>query len=390
MKLELERQDFLKAWQIAERIAQTKTAKDSTNGILITATDTDITLQATDLKTSVKCKAVGANVIEPGSAVVPATILGSMLKKAASEDLVLEVSSSRGILRAGGNKTRFAVLPAEEFPSIPASSDASLVCELKAAVLAQAIIEGGVAASQPLDFPRYIGTCFFKTCEGCLKIASTDGKRLSVSKVVCDSMAKEQEFLLNAPASKDFAKTLSASYSDNNVKILADESTTAWFQLDDVEFSMRRVEANFPPYERILNSEVYTSLKIKSSDLLPVLDRIDIIARETAAHIMALNLNPENSTVKVTARAPEKGTASETLQAVITGSNLDIGFNMSYFQDGLKVLGQCVATIEFSSEDGQTRMKRNDNEESFMYMLMPARLTLQDRLTDEEIEEIEI
>ncbi|MBR6901733.1 MAG: DNA polymerase III subunit beta, partial [Synergistaceae bacterium] len=72
MKLELKRQAFLEAWQIAERFVDTKAAKDSIGGIFITASDDGkVILEATDLKTSVRCNAEGVNVVEPGVAVVP-------------------------------------------------------------------------------------------------------------------------------------------------------------------------------------------------------------------------------------------------------------------------------------------------------------------------------
>ena len=67
MKLEIERQDFLKVWQTAEKLSASKTAKDSTKGVLISASDdSTVTLEATDLNTSIRCKAKGVNVIEPG------------------------------------------------------------------------------------------------------------------------------------------------------------------------------------------------------------------------------------------------------------------------------------------------------------------------------------
>ena len=40
MKLEIERQDFLKVWQAAEKLAASKNAKDSTKGVLISASAT--------------------------------------------------------------------------------------------------------------------------------------------------------------------------------------------------------------------------------------------------------------------------------------------------------------------------------------------------------------
>ena len=82
MILELDRVTFLKAWNIAEKSADAKNTKDSVSGILITADENNnITLEATDLKTSVKCNAQGVIVKEPGRGVLPVVLLGSLLKK---------------------------------------------------------------------------------------------------------------------------------------------------------------------------------------------------------------------------------------------------------------------------------------------------------------------
>ena len=381
MKLELERQDFLKAWQTAERFASTKTTKDSTRGILITAAeDNTVILKATDLNTSVRFRAQGVNVLEPGFAVVPASIFSEMLKKASSEDLVLEVDHVRGLLSAGRQKTRFAVIQAEEFPNIPESSGAEKVCEIAAIDLTNIISEGSSAASQPQDFPKYLGTCLLRTSEGMLTGVSTDGKRLSLSKFPCE-VSKDEDMLLLAPALKELGKITAGCGEDEMVKILTDGATT-WFVLEKIEFSVRRVESTFPKFEKILNTDVVTTLKIDSESLISSLERVDIIAKTTPAHIMAMSLNP-NGELKITARAPEFGTASETLNAEIGGGSLQIGFNVAYFLDGLKAIGKEVAVIEFSGEEGQTRMKREGSDD-FLYMLMPARLSTQDIMTEEE------
>lgn len=387
MKLELERQNFLKAWQTAEKFAAAKTAKDSTRGVLITASDDNtVILEATDLKTSVRCKAQGANVIESGFAVIPASILGEILKKLPDSEngstLLLEVNSERGFLNAGRHKTRFAVIPTDEFPKIPESSGAENVCDVNAPTLAKIIAEGSSAASQPQDFPKYLGTCLLRINDGFIIGVSTDGRRLSLSKSAC-SIMKDDDLLLPAAALKELGKIIASSCSDDDsVKILAD-SSTAWFGLRDIEFSIRRIDSVFPKFERILNTEVRTSLSVNSAELSSSLERIDIIAKTTTAHIMAVSLNPDGE-LRITARAPELGTASEVVQAGITGDKMQLGFNVSYFLDGLKALGGKDAVIEFSGEEGQTRMKRAEDD-NFLYMLMPARLSPQDTMTDEEL-----
>ncbi|MBQ6418959.1 MAG: hypothetical protein IJJ91_09825 [Synergistaceae bacterium] len=122
---------------------------------------------------------------------------------------------------------------------------------------------------------------------------------------------------------------------------------------------------------------------MNSGDLNSTLERIDIIAKTTPAHIMAMALNP-NGELRITARAPELGTARETLQTTIEGGELQVGFNVAFFMDGLKALGGEQTVIEFSGEEGQTRMKREGSDD-FLYMLMPARLSTQDAITEEEM-----
>ena len=381
MKLEIERQDFLKAWQNAEKLSDAKSTKDAIAGVLITAKDDNsVILEATDLKTSIRCTAKGANVLEPGQAVIPALLFGGILRKLTADDLVLEVNSTRGLLNAGTNKMRFTVISPETFPEIHGSEEGEFVCELPAVILAKLIAEGSSASSQPQDFPKYLGTCLLRTSEGKLTAVATDGKRLSLSRSICE-IAKDCDMLLPAPALKELAKTLASYDEEDTVKILASDST-AWFVLPNAEYSVRSVDAAFPKFERILNEDIHTILRINSKDLYSVLERIDIIAKTTPAHIMAMSLNTDGE-MRVTARAPELGTTSENFTAHIERESLQLGFNVAYFMDGLKALGSEQAVIEFSGEEGQTRMKREGSED-FLYMLMPARLSTQDAITEEE------
>ena len=382
MKLEITRKDFFKSWQLAERFVNTKSKNNFARGIFIEAKDDgSTTLKATDLKTSVKCKAEGVNVIESGSAVIPITIFGDMLRKSDTDELVLDVNSERGFLKAGKSKTKFTVIPTEQFPNIPDSSQSKNVLVTACETLRQLIEEGGSASSKPDDFPKYLGTCFLRTQAGKITIVATDGKRLSLSERVCNEIEMETDLLLPSQPFKEIAKLLTGD-KDKSVQVCATESTV-FFILVGVEFSIQLIDASFPQYERILNNVVETSLNVNSGDLIPALERVDIIAKTTPAHIMALSLNP-NGELKITARAPEAGIASEEFFAEIDGNPMLVGFNVGYFLDGLRILGSGKINIEFSNNEGQARMKRaNDN--NFLYMLMPARLSEQDKVADDDI-----
>ena len=378
MKLELERSDFLKAWQTAEKYTPSKTTMDAINGIRITAKDGIVTLEATDMKSSVKCTAKGVNILEPGAAVLNAAICSSLLKKSQAQNITLTIGDEKGTMIADRSKSRFTVIPFESFPALPESSNAEKICEVEAQDLSRLISEGSCAASQPSDFPKYLGTCLLRTENEHILAVSTDGKRLARSQTTCISINKQEDILLPSAALKDLAKLFTG---DNTVTILAD-SNMVWFRLNDAEFSVRRIDASFPKYEKILNDNLKTSMKVNKSALVQVIERVDVIAKNNAAHIMAMIMNPEGE-LRITARAPEVGTVSETMEAYIEGAPMQIGFNLMYFMDGLKSVNSDTVLIEFSDDEGQTRMFKDEGKD-FLYMLMPIRLTPQDIVNDDD------
>ena len=419
MKLELERSTFFKAWQIAEKYTAAQ-QRDSLGGIRITASGDTVTLEATDLKSSVKCPVRDAKVEEAGTAVLNAAFFGNLLRKTTAKTISLEVNDTRGILKADKSRSRFPVIPAETFPNIPESSGAENICSIMASDFGRIITEGSCAASAPSDFPKYMGSCLLKTAENYIIVVSTDGRRLARSKTLCTSINKEEELVLPAAALKETAKNFTG---DGTVKVLADGSTV-WFMLERseivkeepestaegntdsdgstdseaptenyitkvevMEFSLQRIEASFPKYEKILNNEVRTTLKVLKSELLPALERVDLVAKTNSGHIMAMFLNPnpdpDKFSLRITARAPELGTASEGLNAHIDGEAMQIGFNAAFFLDGLKAVTSDNINVEFSSDEGQTRILKDEGND-FLYMLMPIKLTPQDIVPDDD------
>lgn len=383
MKLELNRTEFLKAWQMAERSSSTKSTVSAAGGILLTAGTDSVVLEATDFKTAIRCFAGGVNVASSGSAVLPVRLLGDFLKKIPSETAVLEVEGERGVLAAGRNRTRFTTVPVSDFPQIPRSEGAAALCGVLAPDLAKVLSEGSIASSAPADFPKYLGACLFKVKGDQLKVVSTDGKRLSLSQCPCEG-SHEEELLLPVAALRELGRLLASLEPEDKVQVLHD-GATAWFVLSpEVEFSIRRVESTFPNYEKILTSDVLTTLRIDQGEFLSALERIDIIARNIVSHLVVMQLSPGGE-LRMTTRAPDLGTALEALEANIDGTPLRVGFNVGYLQDGLKAFNGGEVLVEFNGEEGQTRITQ-DGAENFLYMLMPARISPQDILEDEEPE----
>ena len=208
---------------------------------------------------------------------------------------------------------------------------------------------------------------------------------------MCNSDA-DHNILLPAAALKDLVKTLGLYEPFTKVTIKYDGST-AWFLMGEndfeTEFAIRRVESNFPGYDKILNNDIKASAIISCKDLLSAIERVDIIAKGNPNHVAAITLNPGDE-MQIIARAPGLGTATEFVKADIQGEFMRVGFNVMFLQEGLKAfvqgsaqtIAQVDLRIEFSDPEGQTRIYRN-NDNSFLYMVMPVRLAKQDYEDDE-------
>ncbi len=383
MNIQIDRSEFLKAWQMAEKTSSTKSTISAVSGILITAEEEKTTLEATDFKTSIRCSTNGVRLSSPGSAILPVKIISELLKKITSDVVTIEVKTEKGILTAGKSRTRFTTWPVGEFPSIPQSASAKKACKVMASDLIRTITEGSVASSNASDFPKYIGACLLQINKNELRVVSTDSRRLSLSKCSCESN-ENIELLLPTNALKELSRLISSIEPDKQIKILSDGSL-AWFQFDDIEFSVRQVESSFPNYEKILVQNISTKLKISRNDFISALDRIDIIVRNST-RLVAMQLSPGGS-MKLTGKAPQLGTGVEVLEAEIDGDPLKAGFNVGYLQDGLKAIVGDEVRLEFNGSEGQTRLFRAEND-NFLYMLMPNRLSDQDFIdTDDEDEE---
>ena len=186
VRLQINKGEFMKNWQIAERSTSSKSTINSLTGILLKASGQDdentVRLEATDLKTSVKCISRGILVEEEGEAVLPVKVVGELFKKAPTSVFTVSVTDGKGLIIAGRNRYKFTTYPSREFPTLPVSESAPFFCSISASELLRTISEGTVASTVGEEFPKYLGTAFFQMKDGELRVISTDGRRLSLCK----------------------------------------------------------------------------------------------------------------------------------------------------------------------------------------------------------------
>jgi len=372
VKLRIEKNAFVKSWQMAERNTSTTSTLSVLSGIRCLADGNSITLQATDLKTSVTCRAAGVSVEEPGEVVFPIKVVGELFKKVPADSFVVEVREGKATLLAGKSRYRFTTYPADEFPKLPASSSARLLFDTTVSDLERLLDEGTFSGSPNEEFPQYLGTALFQVGGNTVRVVSTDGRRLSLStaEIPGGEGREENRVLLPLKGLNELKRVLGTMDDQAPLRVLLDDSQ-AYFQSEGVEFSIRRVDSSFPPYEKILTKDRTTWMTVDRMSFVSALERAELVVRDFSRMIV-MNLAPGGS-LKISARAPEVGTASEEVDADIDGEPLRIAFNARYLLEGLRALHGSLAHLCFNGPNGQMSLSR-PGEENFLYVLMPITL----------------
>ena len=373
MKLEITQNVFMKYWTMAERVTGTKSTMATLASILCEADENGVTLNATDLKTTIRIKAEGVNVLEPGTAILPLKVVGELFKKIAVSPFTVEVEDEKGTITAGRSHYSFTTYMVADFPELPSPRAAEEFTRVPAGELGRVLAEGSIAGAPNEDFPKYLSGGLLQISGGELRVVATDGRRLSLSKTLVQNSGEAdelREMLLPLKSLDEYKSVLASMPPDQEVEVLQDGAVT-YFNVPGVQYSVRCIDSKFPNYERILSNTSTTQLKAERASFLSALDRINVVVSDSSRMVL-LTLSP-GAAMGLTGRAPEVGEANESVDAEIDGEPLKVAFNVGYLIAGIKAFHGSEVSLSFNGSEGQMMISRPEGED-FIYMLMPIKL----------------
>ena len=104
------------------------------------------------------------------------------------------------------------------------------------------------------------------------------------------------------------------------------------------------------------------------SDLTDMLRKARVFSG-TDQHI-GLHIYPQKKIFSATARSSEVGEMSDTLEAAVSGEDLDINFHIGYIAECLSSIDSDSVTLSFAGV-GRPLVMRGVGDASFMYLVMP-------------------
>jgi DNA polymerase-3 subunit beta len=324
------------------------------DGLRLTGSDLDLTI-------AVKVKVSGS---EDGIGVLPAKLVGDIVRALEPGAVEVEVTDEEARIRAGRSDFAVRTIPAHEFPQLPEPAEDRV--ELDAEALAEALRQVVSAASTDESRPILTGVLMAAEGDG-LRLVATDSYRLAVRDLPGTSvLAEGQEVIVPSTALRELTRLL----GDEDKVVLHLGERDASFEVGDVLLMSRLIDGEFPKYRSLIPQNHPNQLTVGREALLDALRRVRLLAREATPVRLVMSADG----LELLAVTQDVGQAHEVLDAKYEGGELTVAFNPEYLIAGIEVTPGDEIALETVDALKPALIHATDGAE-FVYLLMPVRVS---------------
>lgn len=362
IRVVVDRDELARRLALVSRASSSRGAVQVLGGILLRARDGLLELEATDMELSLRTT-VTANVEGEGAIVVPAKLLGDVVRLLPANEATIAYRTDDGVatVESGSYTGRMNVFAAEDFPRLP-SIDVPLH-EVEAASLLDTVQRVSRAASR--DESRPVLTGILVQFEGAkLTMAATDSYRMAVKETELASAGPELEAIIPARALDELGRVA----SDAETVQLAINENHVIFGAGDAWLTTRRIDGQFPNIAQLKPETFDVELELNRSELLEAVRRAAVMAQRNTP----LRLRFAEGELTISAQSQDVGETRESLAVGYGGDPLEIGFNAEFLREGLESVTSDSVQLKLINPLRPGLLSAEGD--AFWYLIMPIRL----------------
>lgn len=295
-----------------------------------------------------------AQVEQGGTLTMPAKLLSDIVSRLPDGEITLDEEAGDLLVTLTCASGRYQVrgMGAEEFPELP-TVDESDVTYLPIELLSEGL-RGSLFATSSDESKQVLTGVHIVSDTDSLEFAATDGHRLSVVQALntdadTENGASIAEFDVTIPAKalRELERMLQMNAADAAVAVRFDQGQLV-FEWENQRLTSRLLEGQYPNYRQLIPRQFSRQMTIDRRLFISALERVAVLADQRNS-IVKLSMNSVEQEVVVSVDAQDVGSARESVQAQISGDDLDIAFNVKYLLEGLKVLTTSDVQMQFNT-----------------------------------------
>ena len=363
MKFRCERDVLADAVGSAGRAATNRTGTlPVLSGVRLEVDGDRLTVTGTDLELTIRLTVeVGGE--RDGAAVVPARLVGDIVKALPAGAVAMELHDDELSISAGRSQFSVRPLSLDDYPAQSESAVDAVV--LPAGVVADALRQVVRAASTDDARAVLTGVLLASEDDG-LRMVATDSYRLAVRDLPGTAvMAAGRNVLIPGRALSELQR-LMGDAAELSVRLGDREAT---FEAGSTRLSTRLIEGDFPNYRNLLPSSYPNLLTVGKAAMLEAIRRVKILAQDSTPVRLTLG----GDTVQLTAITQDVGNAAEEIDASYEGTEMTVAFNPDYLTAGIDAIDSDDVTLA-TMDPMKPAVLRGVGNDDYLYLLMPVRV----------------
>ncbi len=366
MRFTCEKSMLVTGLNIAGRTVAQKSSLSVIEGILCKAGHM-LSLTGYNMETAITYD-IPAEISDPGECILPAKLFGDIIRRLPEGPVTVVVDDSFKVsIRAGFASFTISAESADDYPELPDVNSGRPI-QIPQNKLKELISGTIFAVSENQGRPIHTGVKFEVTNSSITAIA-VDGFRLARRTWhPQESTARELSFVVPSPGLKEVEKIVSdiddmASFTLGPKHIL--------FQIGNATLVCRLLDGEFLDWRRVVPTNCPIQLVAHVSDLASSVERVGLIVSEKYKSPVRCVFSHNELLMRTSTTI---GAAEDKCAIAGDGKELEIGFNVRYLADALKVVPSDEVTLELTNGLSPIVLTPVDDKHDFAYMVLPVRI----------------
>ena len=366
MRFTCEKNMLVQGLNIAGRTVAQKSSLSVIEGILCRAGQ-GLALTGYNMETAITYM-IDAEVADPGECILPAKLFGDIVRRLPEGPVTVVVDDNFKVsIRAGYASFTISAESADDYPELPDVGDGRAIKIPQSAL--KELISGTIfAVSENQGRPIHTGVKFEVT-EDSVSAIAVDGFRLARRTYHPENgTGRQLSFVVPAAGLKEVEKILTDTDEDVAFTL---GSKYILYQIGNATLVCRLLEGEFLDWRRVVPSNCPIKLVANVADLSSSVERVGLIVSEKYKSPVRCTFSNQVLNMRTNTTI---GAAEDRCAIAGDGKELEIGFNVRYMADALRVVPSEEVTLELTNGLSPIVLTPVDDKQDFAYMILPVRI----------------
>lgn len=364
MDFYIKKQDIVKALSLTLGVVEKRQTLPILSNVLIEVDESSLQLTATDLESQISTSSNISNFVSGGKTTAPAKKLSELCRLLPDDsEIHISLDGDKLMIESGTGKYNLKTLASDGFPVFEDES-AGQTIKIDAKKLKDLINKTSFAMGNQ-DWRHYLNGLYITVESSDVLAVASDAHRLAIASSSLEEATEDHASgIVPRKSINEIAKlvgevdgVVEINLSGNSIKT---STTTA-------SFVSKLIEGKFPDYEQVIPSGDSSVLKVSSKSFSETLSRVSVLSSDKYRGVRMVT---SKDGVMISANNPEQEQGEEFFAASYDGEDLDIAFNVNYFQEILSTLDDDECEIHFFGADKSCLITSPKNQH-LKYVVMP-------------------